>query len=170
MELDGDVTRLPLAGLGGGLYAFVVAGWLGEVVRERPTAVGARFRLDGPALELTPTADVERTDPGGPAVVLEADPGLGEAVTYGLQPALDWEDAPTLPAEEAVLNPRYATCSRRTRRARTESRCGRADTRPTPCCRSDCSLTGEPCSGSNPIRTRGEPSRDGAGRRTSGPV
>ena len=104
-ETDGDLTRVPLAGLGGGRYAFVVAGWLGEVGRDSPTAVGARFRLDGPALELTPTADVERTDPGGPAVVLDADPGRGEEVTYVLKRAPDWDDAPRLLAEEAVLNP-----------------------------------------------------------------
>ncbi|WP_276271875.1 hypothetical protein [Haloarcula litorea] len=105
VTLTGDATRIPVAGLGGGRYAFVVAGWLGGIASERPVAVGARFLLDGPALDLPLTDDVERAVRNGATTLVESDPGLGERVTYVLEPATPGADAPTLLAEQAIRNP-----------------------------------------------------------------
>lgn len=76
---DEDVS---LAQLGGGEYVFAVHGWFpagGDDMFE--VSVGARFELDGEALELTPTDGVSTTREDDTVVAtLDADPGENERV------------------------------------------------------------------------------------------
>lgn len=105
VRLDGSVTRVPVAGLGGGVYAFVVAGWADEEEARRPIAVGARFRLRGPPLAFSHTEAVEGVDRSGDTATVDADPGLGDPVTYVLSRTRRAADARQMLPEEAVTNP-----------------------------------------------------------------
>ncbi|WP_254278640.1 hypothetical protein [Haloarcula marina] len=107
IELDGDVTRVPVSGLGGGVYAFVVAGWREAGDDRRPVAVGQTFGLDGPRLELTPTAAVQDVTRAGSTITVTADPGLGEAATYTLFVSDLWQNVPSYIPEQAAANPQF---------------------------------------------------------------
>ncbi|WP_232702423.1 hypothetical protein [Halobacterium wangiae] len=77
---DSDVA---LAGLGGGEYAFTLQGWfpLGDKDSFH-VALGARFRLNGDQLELTPTDDVSASRDGDTVVVTTGEePGEDEELS-----------------------------------------------------------------------------------------
>lgn len=72
-----------LSALGGGEYAFTLHGWfpLGDEDDPFEVSLGARFRVDGDQLELTPTDGVSTTRDGDTVTVtLDADPTDDERV------------------------------------------------------------------------------------------
>ena len=68
--VDADDEEITLAGLGGGEYAFTADGWFpfgeGEMFR---VSLGARFRLNGDQVALTPAEDVSASRDGDTVVV-----------------------------------------------------------------------------------------------------
>ena len=79
---DGDpiervegTESLPVAGLGGGHYAFGTDGWFAAGSHEKPIALAAGFELHTDPLQLTPTAAIEETEWDGETLVARSTRG-----------------------------------------------------------------------------------------------
>jgi hypothetical protein len=69
----GGTSEVTVAGLGGGAYAFGTDGWFRSADHERKTAFVARFRVEGPQLDLRPTEEVTETSRDGGVVTVRTD-------------------------------------------------------------------------------------------------
>lgn len=93
--------------VGGGTYAFAVAGWFPDQTatptHEHKTVHAARFDLDGPELSLEPSDAVRSVERDGDVVRIKADgdPGEERAATYVLRRAPEATAPVPLTTEEA---------------------------------------------------------------------
>lgn len=75
-------SAITVPGLGGGTYAFGVAGWFEAEDHTEGTAFVTRFDLEGGAIQLSPTPDVEERERDGDKVLVSWPQESGDQITY----------------------------------------------------------------------------------------